>query len=493
MARVSAAGTAADMAGGEQNRVMRCHNRRGSPVPESSRCRTGAGPAGLVGLSGLAMVLAAGMALADEPAAQQPEPAEPVAQQPESAPYGEPPALTGREVLRPPSELPAVRGPQGEAIRSIETLLDRAPPDYLPLGIHVGSFLIFPTLDIGVDFDDNVFESQNNHRSDVIFGVSPAVIATSTWSQSQLTFFANAQFLEYVAKSELDAQNFAIGSSGRYDLSRTSAVRGSLVFGRYTESSIDSAVSNRPFTTQYYAVAGEANYAYNLTYVGLGLTAGVTRYDFVQNIDRARDRFDVRVTPSVSYNFSPSVAVFAEPSYTSFNFDRLSSLQDYQTISGLFGVRFNLFGTLTGQSSVGFVYQMSDNPVLDNATGVISTNTVTWSPTELTRVLGSFTRSDQPSGDLVNISSVLRSDFTLGVEHDVLRNARLKVQCSYIVDDYAGTRRTDNVYDAQIGGQYLINRNISFFANYEYTERDSNVPLNSFSKNLFLLGVRGAL
>src|SRR6267142_938192 len=50
---------------------------------------------------------------------------------------------------------------------------NRAHPDYDPPPISVGTFQLFPSLTLAVVYDDNIFASQNNRISDVVFDIRP--------------------------------------------------------------------------------------------------------------------------------------------------------------------------------------------------------------------------------------------------------------------------------------------------------------------------------
>ena len=86
-----------------------------------------------------------------------------------------------------------------------------------------------------------------------------------------------------------------------------------------------------------------------------------------------------------------------------------------------------------------------------------------------------------------------RSTVGLGVEHELLRNVILAANVGYTRDDFSGIDRTDNTISAGGGVNYLINRNFSVGAGYNYTTRSSDEDDEEFNRNLVRIGVTGRL
>jgi uncharacterized protein (PEP-CTERM system associated) len=50
--------------------------------------------------------------------------------------------------------------------------------------------------------------------------------------------------------------------------------------------------------------------------------------------------------------------------------------------------------------------------------------------------------------------------------------------------------RTDNQVDMTLGLSYLLRPNTTLIAQYSYTDVDSNIQINSFTRNLATLSLR---
>ena len=71
-------------------------------------------------------------------------------------------------------------------------VLDRPKPELEPLGVRAGGFLIFPKVELGTSYDDNVFATENNEEGDFLFQVLPTVTVESDFNRHLLSFSAGA-------------------------------------------------------------------------------------------------------------------------------------------------------------------------------------------------------------------------------------------------------------------------------------------------------------
>jgi hypothetical protein len=70
-------------------------------------------------------------------------------------------------------------------LRQIHSALLPEPHDldpYVPIGIRIGSFLLFPELEVGADMTNNVLDTRFDTRSDIGPEVKPRLRLDSDWS-----------------------------------------------------------------------------------------------------------------------------------------------------------------------------------------------------------------------------------------------------------------------------------------------------------------------
>src|SRR5215467_2839412 len=57
------------------------------------------------------------------------------------------------------------------------------PDEYAPKGLPLGAFRMFPTLDVAMDYDDNIYRLDTNKKGDLFWELSPRFALQSQWSQ----------------------------------------------------------------------------------------------------------------------------------------------------------------------------------------------------------------------------------------------------------------------------------------------------------------------
>jgi hypothetical protein len=114
-------------------------------------------------------------------------------------------------------------------------------PDNAPnneeLGIAVGSFRLYPTLDLRVGYDSNVFAQPAGQQvSSAYEAIRPTLDLKSDWSNHMLNFSAYGAFGFYNNAVTQNYQNFGVSSDGRFDIQRDWYVTASAAFARTTEA-----------------------------------------------------------------------------------------------------------------------------------------------------------------------------------------------------------------------------------------------------------------
>jgi hypothetical protein len=72
----------------------------------------------------------------------------------------------------------------------------------------------------------------------------------------------------------------------------------------------------------------------------------------------------------------------------------------------------------------------------------------------------------------------------------LLRNVLLSGYVDYINSDYQGITRSDDQIDANVGGRYLLNRNLSATADLTFSTRSSNVTGVGYDRVVGILGIK---
>ena len=158
-------------------------------------------------------------------------------------------------------------------------------PDNAPnndeLGISVGSFRLYPVLDLRLGYDSNVYAQPAGQQvSSLYAAVRPSLSLASDWSNHMLNFNANGIFGWYTNASSQNYQNFNVSTDGRFDIQRDWYLSANAAFIRSTEAlgSPDVAFATSP-TVQNSIPLNIALYQ-RFNRLFYQASAGLTRYSY---------------------------------------------------------------------------------------------------------------------------------------------------------------------------------------------------------------------
>ncbi|HBM89316.1 MAG TPA: hypothetical protein DD437_12285, partial [Rhodobiaceae bacterium] len=116
-------------------------------------------------------------------------------------------------------DFPAIADQRGTHV------LDRERPEFDAVGIRAGSFMLYPELELGVTYDDNVFGTQNNTDSDIYYGVSPSVSIESDFGRHELNFNGYTDSRFYSSDTSEDRFDWGVAADGIVDVSQFTQIQ----------------------------------------------------------------------------------------------------------------------------------------------------------------------------------------------------------------------------------------------------------------------------
>src|SRR5580704_8149757 len=112
-----------------------------------------------------------------------------------------------------------------------------APPTTEELGIPLGSFRLYPTLDVRAGYDTNVFASSAGQQTGSAYeAISPSLQVRSDWNNHMLNFGGYGAFGFFNSATSQNYQNFGVNTDGRLDITRDWNVTASAAFSGTTEA-----------------------------------------------------------------------------------------------------------------------------------------------------------------------------------------------------------------------------------------------------------------
>lgn len=381
--------------------------------------------------------------------------------------------------------------PRGETVRT------RARPELDPLGVHVGSFFLFPTLTNGLTYNDNIFASHSDAQSDFIYTLTPRVDARSDWNQHALNLTAGGRFGFYFDETGENYKDAFASASGKLDITSATVLRGNVSAVREHEERGDPDEVGGIEPTIFYTYAAGLQGSHRFNRVTLSVGGDIRYIDYedtagtlgsLDNDDR--DRVQYRPGVRAAYEFSPGYSAFvrAEGDMRRYEqtVDNAGFKRDSHGYDIVGGATLDLTGLLFGDFFAGVRQRYFDDDRFDSITGPVVGSTLTWVPTGLTTVNLKIDNQVIESTGL-NTSGYVSTGIDLGVDHELLRNLILNASVGFRYDDFEGIDRTDKFVTGTVGADYLMNRYLTLGARYTFSARDSDAAGADYMRNLIAL------
>ncbi len=391
-------------------------------------------------------------------------------------------------------------------IESTDPLSDRRPrrlatlEPYDPIGIKVGSFVLFPEVELGFNSTSNVLRSPLP-RSDLSFDVRPSARLVSNWAVHALEFRTAgtlAWFSEFDSENE---QGYLIEARGRLDVTRRTNVQGvvSREVTQESRSAIDaSTVGDRTDVTTDRA-ALTVQHRFNR--LSLQMRGTVTDLSFgdvnALGVTQLNDDRNITTTEEAiraTWELKPALSVFAEVAVNQREYERATRSDGIKRDSA--GERWRLgldFGSssriLRGEISLGYGTQRPDDPRLADVEGILIDSNLAWRITALTSLL--FTaRSEVSETSTTGSGGVLTRQAGVEARHAIRRQLIGSAGLAYTDQDYAGVDIDENEWRGTIGLEYFLAREAVLFGRYVHTRLESTEPQGSYTSDEIRLGVR---
>jgi len=370
------------------------------------------------------------------------------------------------------------------------SVLQRPRPDYEAMGLHLGGFMVYPTMGVAATYDDNIYALPSNvaiplglkgPRSDEIFTLSPQINFKSTWSRDSVAGYVRLSQDIYDQHPNEDATQYGAGLNGQVDLGTSTTITAGADYGHYVvpRSSATYGVTLKRLEFDFTALNAELAHEFNR--VRLAVRYDHQNYDY-QNAESAatgatvvEDYFNHTVdagTGKAEYAISPDTAAFVEAVYNSRDYSHNlfgdQSSHGYDVGGGL---NFDVSHLIRGEVELGYLDQTYAGKFGDIA-GLSTRTKVQWFPTELTTATLTVLRTVNDSL-IFNSAGFLSTNATVQVDHELLRNVILSGNVLTGEDQYKGISRTDSRWGAGLTANWLLNRHVGLTAGYAYTDLNS--------------------
>jgi hypothetical protein len=379
------------------------------------------------------------------------------------------------------------------------TVTSRLHPEYDPLTIRLGDWVIEPRATQGIGYDDNVLGTANKQGS-LLIDTEGSLRTTYDSSGNHLEFGANVDRFGYPDLPNQSYTNWSAGGGWSYELDRDNV----LGVG-YTHFGLDQnpvgigaigLVQPVPYhvdaaTLSYKAVRGP------WTFVPL-FNFAATRFDSsadsgvnlgVAGLDRNVETGSLETF----YEFAPGRSVVLVVRGTTAQYLQGQPRPNYDDVSALTGLDIDLTGLLRFRGLIGYETRDYHNSAFQNHAAPVLEGTFIWTPTGLTTVTASVLRRIEDANESIQ-TGYTYTQASLVVDHEYLRNVLLQGRVWVDNANYLQTNDTQTLYGIGMSVTYILNRNLRLTASYDFTGAVQNAPLASdYNRNVFLLQLKVAI
>jgi hypothetical protein len=306
-------------------------------------------------------------------------------------------------------------------------------------GVRTGSFLVLPSVQFDLAYNDNIRATETNPVSDGIATIRPQVAIESNWNNHSFRLDGRYQRSANFENSSENASEYGTVANGRLDISRQTQLSGTLEYNRLAErrgdlGSFQSTAERVKFSTFGGALRLDQRLG-DLTVRAEGRVQR-WRYDDVRlqsgaMLDQRFRDFDV-VSGSLQtgYSISPITQVFARATVETRRYDLRPGDIGFDPITGVdrsadsyrleFGVQRELTQLLLATVRFGYLNFRYPDPTVQDLNVFAYFGTVRWNVTPLTSIYLDTERSVDETVSPVTAGN-LRDEVRLRVDHELLR------------------------------------------------------------------------
>ena len=374
----------------------------------------------------------------------------------------------------------------------------RQQPGYEPVGIRAGSWMFNPSLISGGFFDSNVFSSNTEKRADLAAVFEPSLRAHTLWERHGIDLKLDTQSTVYKENSSLDQTNASLKGNAWFDIAHDLAVLTNFQIAHLNEGvgSLNSP-ANAITPTPYDLLSGDVTLRKQFNRLTTSVGFRTDSYNFgsaraqdgtIINQD-SRDGQIYSLHSRVDYAFSPVLGWFGGVEGNQRDIRGLPGhtldSQGYRTLSG---VTVSLGNLVSGEFGAGYVQQRFVDPTIGTIDGPSYRARLTWRPT---RLLDVNFKAEQlvTQTSVTSATGVLANAMQIGLDYELRRNVIVSLAGGYETDSFFGQTRKDKVTTSDARVKYLLNRFSSISAYYQFTARNSDIPVFTYDKHLMGLNV----
>lgn len=338
---------------------------------------------------------------------------------------------------------------------------------------------LFVNASVEVRYDDNIFLTDGNEESDVIFSLSPGVeLRSGKEGISQSSLFAGVDLSGYAENDSQNSSQVTIIGETSYTGARLSGSAEASYRQLDQNTTAVLGVLQEFIERDLYSVGARLEYAWTPK---ISSSAGVT-YDMTEYREALpfTDTATWTVPVNIYYKFRPKLDLSAGYRFRSQDTEvaNAGGTSHYFNV----GARGEITPKLLADFSIGIESRDSDSG--SDGSILAFDGGLNWEITPKINSRLSFGRSFDVSALGTELE---RTDVVLSTTYAPTTDITGSASISYQNANYA-TERDDNFYEFSVGVSYSLNQFWSLSGGYTYRTNESNVSAADFANNTLRFG-----
>lgn len=373
---------------------------------------------------------------------------------------------------------------------------DRARPEYASPPITVGAFEVVPRIEVGTEYVDNLYASDQFDVDDVILTTRASVSVADRRKDRELRLNLSAGYQTFLDNKASDRVQLNARLRGRLGLGSATRPFFGAMFRQNDTSAIGLDPGSDPaqpirssiygvnlgiaqdigdFTLETEGRVNDYQYDGQFIFEGQPINSNLRDYTYYEGRARASysSRPDQRFYIEGRYGKfdSANVGLTVPPNLTNlFLFDRSGT-----NLNLVGGIQFQITEVLSLDANVGYNELRFDDPRQPTLSGVSFSAIAYYSPSRLTRFQ---LRAARSVDDTLNplFSTFLRTGVSAVGEHELLRNLILRAEAEYARFSAGDLNIDGEEYRTALGAIYYLSPHLSLRLRGELFDRSGLAP-----------------
>ena len=371
------------------------------------------------------------------------------------------------------------------------TVLSRLRPETQPEGVPAGAFILYPSWEQSLGYDSNVLGGAAPIGSWVI-GTRPAALLSSGWSRDALGLYVAADDRQDLDAPAQSRTNWTASLGGSLDIGQDRLTLAAAHIDSHEDrTQLDALPTDRPVPFQVDDLRASFAWISGRWTVTPSLEASSWRYSATSILgvpasQSYRDRTVLLGGATVSYELAPqrtlvfvTRAIGQDYPYPSPGSSTLNSTGT----QALGGFDYDDDAVWRYRLLLGAEHRDFAAAAYPARSAVIAEAEVAWTPSGLTTVIATLTRSMEDAAQ-EGVAGFINTTGKLTLDHELRRDLLLHASAVLQHADFlqGGSQQTSAVVSA--GATWLVNRRVQLSATYDFTEqRGSGTTSPQFSGN----------